>query len=616
MEDGERRGVGAAVFFIGLEEAGIEEAAGFEVAEGAEQGGLEVRVLLFEFVEDGAERAADGSGPERAAARDDRGGGGTGPGARQVFGDVEQRADETELASAGPDDGRQGSQPPGEHGVAKEGLAEVVGSVPQGDDVGAEFARQRVDGAAPEPAAKVTAVIGLIGEQAERGIVAVKGPGDVVVEHPLAEGLDGGEELALIDGEGAKGEMDGGALLKDREGREEGEGVLPAGKTNGDAVAVTDHPEARNRLPHTAEYGFFELQISIVLVVSPARRTAYEVLKQVERGAKSDMALLEAACALDSRDAGLATEIVYGVLRRRAQLDWLIGRASARRLEELDEAVLRVLRMGAYQLRFLTRVPAHAVVDESVELVKQAGRRQAAGFVNAVLRRLPPLPDRWASEELEYSMPGWLLERWKRTLGEEDALRAARAGLEAPQRAELDGLPMDEGAQAIVPLLELKAGDRMLDVCAAPGNKTRQALAGGARVVACDASWRRLRGLLAECPRVQARADEGLPFAAVFDKVLVDAPCTGTGTLARNPEIRWRVTEAEIARQARRQEEILREALRCLKPGGRLVYATCSLEREENEDVVERVAGRRVKKTMLRVPGRERGDGFFAAVIE
>lgn len=616
MEDGERRGVGAAVFFIGLKEAGIEEAAGFEVAESVEQGGFQVGVLLFEFVEDGAERAADGSGPEGAAARDDRGGGGFGPGAGEVFGDVEKRADEAELAAAGPDDGGQRGEAPGEHGVAEEGLAKVVGGVAEGDDVGAELAGKGVDGAAAETAAKVAAVTGLIGEEAEGGVVAAEGPGDVVVEHPLAEGLDGGEELALIDGEGAKGEADGGALLQEGESGEEGEGVLAAGEADGDTVSVTDHVEAGDGLTDAAEDGFFELQVTIVLFVSPARRTAYEVLAQVERGAKSDEALLEAAKGLESRDAGLATEIVYGVLRRRAQLDWLIGRAAARRVEELEAAVLRALRMGAYQLRFLSRVPAHAAVDESVELVKLAGRKQAAGLVNAVLRRLPRLPERWDSEDVEYSMPGWLLERWKRRLGEEDALRAARAALEAPERGELAGLPMDEGAQAIVPLLELKAGERMLDVCAAPGNKTRQALACGARVVACDASRRRLLGLLAECPRVLARADEGLPFGAVFEKVLVDAPCTGTGTLGRNPEIRWRVTEEEIARQARRQEAILREALRCLKPGGRLVYATCSLEREENEDVVERAAGGRVRRTMLRTPGRERGDGFFAAVIE
>jgi len=350
--------------------------------------------------------------------------------------------------------------------------------------------------------------------------------------------------------------------------------------------------------------------------VSPARRAAFEVLARVERGAKSDIALLEALRGLDSRDAGLATQIVYGVLRRRAQLDWLIGQASARPLEKLDPAVLRALRIGAFQLRFLERVPRHAAVDSSVELVKHAGLRSAAGFVNAVLRRLPERPARWPDEALEYSMPAWLLEKWKRTLGEEDARRAARAALEEPEPGERGGRRMDEGAQSIVPLLDLRPGELFLDVCAAPGNKTLQAMEAGVRAVACDASLTRLRAFLAPCPRVQADAARGLPFGRVFDRILVDAPCTGTGTLGRNPEIRWRVTAQEILRQSQRQEAILREAMQCLKPGGRLVYSTCSLEPEENEEVVRRTAGGRVKHMAQRVPGRDAGDGFFAAVIE
>lgn len=350
--------------------------------------------------------------------------------------------------------------------------------------------------------------------------------------------------------------------------------------------------------------------------MSPARRAAFDVLARVERGAKSDIALLEALRGMDPRDAGLATQIVYGVLRRRAQLDWLIRQASARPLEKLDPAVLRALRMGAFQLRFLDRVPRHAAVDESVELARQSGKPQAAGFVNAVLRRLPPVPEQWPAEDLEFSMPAWLLEKWKRTLGEEDARVAARAALEEPAPAVRDGRPMDAGAQSIVPLLELRPGERFLDVCAAPGNKTLQALESGVKAVACDASLARLRAFLAPCPRVQADAARGLPFGPVFDKVLVDAPCSGTGTLGRNPEIRWRVSPRELARQSQRQEAILREALQCLKPGGRLVYSTCSLEPEENEQVVLRAAAGRVKRTVLRVPGRDPGDGFFAAVIE
>lgn len=350
--------------------------------------------------------------------------------------------------------------------------------------------------------------------------------------------------------------------------------------------------------------------------MSPARRAAFDALARVERGAKSDIALLEVLRGLDSRDAGLATQVVYGVLRRQAQLDWLIGQASARRLEKLDPAVLRSLRMGAFQLRFLERVPPHAAVSDSVELVRHAGLRSAAGFVNAVLRRLPEVPGEWPDEALAYSMPAWLLERWKRALGEEDARRAAQTALEEPEQDERGGRRMDEGAQSIVPLLELQPGELFLDVCAAPGNKTLQAMEAGVRAVACDASLPRLRAFLAPCPRVLADAARALPFGPVFDKILVDAPCTGTGTLARNPEIRWRVTPEEILRQSRRQEAILREALRCLKPGGRLVYSTCSLEPEENEEAVRRAAASRVKFMRLRVPGRERGDGFFAAVIE
>lgn len=336
----------------------------------------------------------------------------------------------------------------------------------------------------------------------------------------------------------------------------------------------------------------------------------------VDRGARSDLALLERTRGLDPRDAGLATQIVYGVLRRRAQLDWLIAQASRRPLEKLDPAVLRALRIGAFQLRFLERVPAHAAVSDSVELVRRARLASAAAFVNAVLRRLPPLPPQWPSEEVEYSMPAWLLERWKTRLGAADALAAARYGLDEPPAFERAGRPMDAASQAIVPLLELRPGDLFLDVCAAPGNKTLQALESGARAIACDASWKRLLELLAPCPRVHADAALGLPFGPVFDKIVVDAPCSGTGTLAHNPEIRWRVTLEEIRRQAARQQAILRQALACLKPGGRLVYSTCSLEAEENEDVVMSVCPERVRATVLRIPGRDPGDGFFAAVIE
>lgn len=350
--------------------------------------------------------------------------------------------------------------------------------------------------------------------------------------------------------------------------------------------------------------------------MTPARRIAYEVLGSVEKGGQAGPLLDERAARLDPRDAGLATQIVFGVLRRLAQLDWLIFQSSARPLDKLDSSVLRALRIGAFQLRFLDRVPPHAAVAESVELVKRAGKTSAAGFANAVLRRLPPLPSEWPSDDVRYSMPDWLWHRWLSNLGPELAAAAAAASLEEPEACLRDGRRMDIGAQSVVPLLNLEPGHLFLDLCAAPGNKTLQALETPIRAIACDSNPRRLRAFLAPCPRVLLDASRPLPFPPVFDRILVDAPCSGTGTLARNPEIRWRLTPAEITRQAERQAAILRNALACLKPGGRLVYATCSLEPEENQHVLKRAAAARVQSSVLRVPGRDPGDGFFAAVIE
>ena len=173
------------------------------------------------------------------------------------------------------------------------------------------------------------------------------------------------------------------------------------------------------------------------------------------------------------------------------------------------------------------------------------------------------------------------------------------------------GRQQDIGAQTIVPLLEIEPGMTMLDLCAAPGNKTAQAIAAGARVIACDVSLRRLAEVPGE--RVALDAIAPLPFGARFDRILIDAPCSGTGTLARNPEIKWRLGPGDLAIFQQRQRAMIARALGHLKPGGRLVYSTCSLEREENEDVV---AGFPVAETHLRLPGRDPGDGFFAAAIE
>jgi 16S rRNA (cytosine967-C5)-methyltransferase len=173
----------------------------------------------------------------------------------------------------------------------------------------------------------------------------------------------------------------------------------------------------------------------------------------------------------------------------------------------------------------------------------------------------------------------------------------------------------DISAQAVVPLLRLEAGQTFLDLCASPGNKTAQALETPIRAVACDLHLSRARMLSATgAPVVVLDARDPLPFSRKFDRILIDAPCSGTGTLARNPEIKWKLEPEDFADLQERQIAILRNALSQLAPGGLLVYSTCSLEREENEDVVA-ATGARVVETMQRIPGRDAGDGFFAAVL-
>lgn len=383
------------------------------------------------------------------------------------------------------------------------------------------------------------------------------------------------------------------------------------------------------------------------MAISPARSIAFDVLRRVEGGAYASDLLMAASRPLESRDAGLASELVFGCLRRQGQLDFLMRFFSRRDPSVQDPDVRMAVRMGIYQLRFLDRIPSHAAVGESVELVKRAGKSSAAGFVNAVLRKVHRHPVRYPERWMELSMPEWILERWDRQYGRETADRIARAflgepetwvripeGQAAPEGVELEasgevpgayrvvsgstaGLRIqDVGSQSVVPLLRLRAGLTFLDVCAAPGNKTAQAMESGVRAIACDLHVQRLRGLQAEgCARVAIDATRPLPFRRQFDRILLDAPCSGTGTLGRNPEIRWRVQRDGFARLAELQSLLLRQALDCLAPGGLLVYSTCSLEREENEDVVRRVLGGAPELEMRRIPGLQTGDGFYAAVI-
>ncbi len=344
--------------------------------------------------------------------------------------------------------------------------------------------------------------------------------------------------------------------------------------------------------------------------VAAARDAAFRILKRVGGGGfASDLLRRE---PLEPRDAALAESIVFGCLRFQAQLDFLIAHFSGRAQPKLDEEVRIALRMAIFQLRYLDRIPAHAAVTESVELVKRAHKRSAAPFVNAVLRKVNRKPVKWPDHATEWSVPSWMLDRWTRFYGESAARGIARASLEEPGvywNPETER-QQDIGAQSIVPLLGVEPGMTVLDLCAAPGNKTAQLIAAGGRVLAADYSLRRLREV--EGVRVVLDATAALPFAMKFDRVLIDAPCSGTGTLAHNPEIKWRLKSEDLAVFRDRQRKILAQGLEWLQPGGRLVYSTCSLEPEENEQVVEGLA---VLESRIRLPGRDAGDGFFAAVI-
>lgn len=347
-----------------------------------------------------------------------------------------------------------------------------------------------------------------------------------------------------------------------------------------------------------------------------ARSIAFDILRKVEAGGYASDLLLSATAALDSRDAGLVSEIVFGVLRYRAQLDYLIEHYAVRRAR-LDPEVRMALRMGIYQLRYLERIPPHAAVAESVDLVKRARKRSAAGLVNAVLRKVNREPIAWPRREVELSCPEWLLARWEGLYGAETAAGIARAALAEPERYTRGTRLQDIGSQSIVPLLGLSPGQTFLDLCAAPGNKTAQALESPVRAVACDIHHHRLRQLKSATPNlVVLDGARPLPFARPFERILVDAPCSGTGTLGRNPEIKWRLTSADLGRLHRLQVELLASALGALAPGGLLVYSTCSLEPEENETVVAAVAPSLVVETLRRIPGRDPGDGFYAAVIK
>ncbi len=442
------------------------------------------------------------------------------------------------------------------------------------------------------------------------------------------------------------------------------------------------------------------------------RLLALRVLERVQRaGAYADVLLHSqlARSDLTSADRAFVTDLVYGTLRWRGRIDYLLGRCLDRPLEKLEGVVASALRLGAYQIAINDRVPANAAVDETVRCVRAVGAERATGLVNAVLRKLAREHANEALPTLEsdplghlmhtQSLPSWIAARWLELFGPEEAAALAAACTENPpltvrvnphqgdvdelveevrakfpearpcrwarygvvlgRRGNPASLPgflsgrftvQDEASQLVVGLLDPQPGERVLDTCAAPGGKATaiaERVGKTGAVLAVDRHARRLDLVRRAARRLQLGRLECVAFDATrglaeiapeggFDRVLVDAPCSGLGTLRRNPDARWRVRSTDPERLAETQRALLRQAARVLRPGGVLVYSTCTLLPEENEAVVESFlrdspdfelasvpeAPEEVRELMdqdgiLRCfPHRHDTDGFFAARLE
>lgn len=433
--------------------------------------------------------------------------------------------------------------------------------------------------------------------------------------------------------------------------------------------------------------------------VSEARRSAFEILRRVETESAFASVLLATLDAnMREADRALCHELVLGVLRRKLWLDRVIEHFANRRCEKLDFSVRLALELGLYQLRFLTRVPPSAAVNESVNLVRAGREKSAAGFVNAVLRRATREPDYDPTStvndpterlSIETSHPMWLVKRWIDALGFEEAAGFVRANNGTPPAAfrftalaardevidELESAGakllasnispqawrvraassalrtlvdrgmiymQDEASQLLAHALNAQPGDRVLDLTAAPGSKATHiaTLAPQANVIAGDIHLHRAKTMMRLAEKQGTRihvilhdAGGAVPFPGeTFDRVLLDAPCSGTGTLRRNPEIRYRLKAEDIADLSHQQRSMISNAARVLRHSGQLIYSTCSVEPEENEQVIEDfLAGhcefKRVDPSAAKElvttdgyvrtwPHRDGCDGFFISCLE
>lgn len=424
--------------------------------------------------------------------------------------------------------------------------------------------------------------------------------------------------------------------------------------------------------------------------ISPSRFAAFQILEKIETERAFSSNLLPVfEEELSDKDKALCHELTLGTLRRQMYLDRVIELFS--KIKKIDVPVLIALRLGLYQLLFLDRVPDYSAINESVELVKQSKKRSASGMVNAVLRRVtreePVLiyEDQIEKVAVETSHPRWLIDRWIEQFGADEAFAIADGNNSVPQvafrRTNIDGETgfdlsevrcsdlvdscffadrispqlrdletknaiyfQDEASQMVAAAIGLVKSDNFLDVCASPGSKTTAiAVDLNSRpknIFAGDISDRRVAFLERNCIDqgvsatniVQYDAYVGLPFAEdSFDSVLVDAPCSGTGTIRHNPEIRYHLKAPDLIDLPRKQLAILKNASKMVKSEGTLIYSTCSLEREENEDVchnfLSSTGGFEIGKPLVNerfvgldgyartFPHRDNMDGFFIAAF-
>jgi len=422
---------------------------------------------------------------------------------------------------------------------------------------------------------------------------------------------------------------------------------------------------------------------------TPARRCAFAVARRVfEQGAYADRAFRAEAdrLALEGRDRAFAMSLAYGVVQRRATLDHVIATLSNRPLERIQPALLAALRLGVHQLLFMDGVADHAAVTESVDLAKSAGSR-GHGFVNALLRRatregreiLDALGDSTPPEAaLRHSHPEWIAALWWDELGPADAVALMRADNEPPESAArvntlratreevlgevavparpaadlpegivLDApydlhrsrafergalMPQSRASMLVARAVDPVPGERVLDLCAAPGAKTTHlaALMGDeGEVVAVEADPRRADDLRANAARLGARSVRVVvgdaahaSFGDGYDRVLVDPPCSDLGTLQSRPDARWRKTPAQVRELSALQRRILEAGAAALRPGGHLVYSTCTISADENARQIEAFLERRpdfvtnVGEFVQTLPHRDGTDGFFIASLE